>query len=94
MGTGNNTFNHMKSKGRTYSFVIQPMLTSGVSTIFVVGAQYLFMWFDYGQLFANELFVKGIKSGWYVILSLFIVMYTALAIINVIRWEYHKRKSN
>ncbi|GAA0404411.1 hypothetical protein GCM10008933_38500 [Paenibacillus motobuensis] len=93
MGTGNNSFNHMKSKGRTHNFVIQPLLSSGASTILIIGFQYLFMRLDYGSIFANELFVKGIKSGWHVILSVFIGMYIVYAITNVIRWEFHKRKS-
>jgi len=88
-----NKFNDMKSKGRTHQFVIQPMLYAGIFIIMIIGFQYLFMRINYGPVLANELFVKGIKSGWYVILFVFIGIYLVYAISNVIRWEYYKRKS-
>lgn len=82
----------MKLKGKVYIFLIQPLLFSTVSVLIIVGCHYLFMLFDYGQSFANELFVKGIKFGWDVILSLWGGLYIVLVILNLIRWKYHKRK--
>lgn len=93
MGTGNYTFNHMKLKGRTYNFVLQPIWYSAISTLTIFGSEYLFMRLDYGPILANELFMKSIKSEWVLIPSVFIGMYIAFAITNAIRWEYHKRRS-
>jgi len=89
----NETDDYMKTNGKVYIFVIQPLLFSGVTTIIIVGFQYLFLRLDYGKSFAKELFMKGIKSGWYVILLVFIAMGIVHAIINGIRWIYHKKKS-
>lgn len=89
----NETDDYMKTNGKVYIFVIQPLLFSGVTTIIIVGFQYLFLRLDYGKSFAKELFMKGIISGWYVILLIFIAMCIVHAIINGMRWIYHKKKS-
>jgi len=91
--SSNETYNYMKSKGKVYIFVIHPLLYSGVTTIIIVGFQYLFLRLDYGKSFAKELFMKGITSGWHIILFVFIGMCIVQAIINGMRWTYHKKKS-
>lgn len=91
MGVDNKRYNYMKSKGKTFLFVIQPLLASGGASLTFLGLQYLFMWFDHKQ-FANELFVNTATSRWYLIVLLFIFIYIVVAITNVISWEYYKRK--
>ncbi|GEM_PF-2509661 len=91
MRDDNNRYAYMQSKGKTYLFVIQPLLASGAATLTFLGVQYLFMWLEYSP-FANEVFMKAVTSGWYLIVLLFIFIYSVIAIINVISWAYYKRK--
>lgn len=87
------TFNYMKKRGKIYIFVSQPMLFSGVPTTILVGFQFLFLWYDYGQNLAIKIIADGLLSGWRVILFFFIGLYIILAILNGARWLYYKSKS-
>jgi len=91
--SSNETFNYMKSKGEFFLFVIQPIFSSGVATLMLVGFKFLFLWFDYGLSIAKIIFLQGIISGWSVFLLLFAGMSIILAITNGIRWIYYKKKS-
>lgn len=87
------TYNDMKLKGRFHLLVIQPILSSGVSIIILLGFKFLFLWFDYGLSIAKTIFLQGITSGWSVFLLLFAGMCIILAIVNGLRWIYYKKKS-
>ncbi|WP_026675095.1 hypothetical protein [Alkalihalobacterium bogoriense] len=92
MNSRKETWQFMKAKGKAYNLIIQPLFFSGITTITMIIINFLFLWYDFGLSKANDLFVNGILSGWFLLLFLFLGMYIILALLNGIRWIYYKNK--
>lgn len=88
----NKTFNYMKSKGRFYILVTQPILFSGITTIIIIVFNFFYLLLDHGLNLATKYFLQGIVSGWSVILFVFAGMCLILASVNGIMWLYYSKK--